>query len=168
MSTFTGSDGFRIELDRRYYAEFRRQVRAASDNLRDFNAEMRTGMREALTPLAEAWRQNLPGSLKGTVKVLPTTMVVRAGNRPVHGDQPFLPWAEFGGRIVWRRDPAYGDFKRVPLPFGFRMRKVMGIKRSRVPLGRYMYPAMLTAKSETERGVADVIQHMLNEVFHAP
>jgi hypothetical protein len=166
----TGSGGFRVELDRAYWQEFKRQVRVASNNLEniDHAALMRGEMREALTPLADAWRQNLPGSLKATVKVLPQSLTVRAGFPDVHGDHPFLPWIEFGGTVTWYRSPAGGPFKHLALPFGYRMRKVMSIKLPREPQGRHRYPAIFYALPETKTKVADAVQHMLNTVFHAP
>lgn len=163
----TGSDGVTIELDRRYYAEFKRQVRAASTALDDHSAEMQAIMREALQPLVKEWQQRLPGSLKATAKAYPASLTVRAGFKSASGDHPFLPWLEFGGTVTWYRQPAFGDFKRVPV-YGFRMRKVMGLTRARNAEGNYRGPAVKAGIEETNAAVADGIQEMFCRVFHAP
>ena len=159
------SEVFKIELDKKWWAEFRRQTKAAAGDLADVKDLLqRTG-----EPVAREWRQRLPGSLKRTVRTMRQSRqgIVRAGFRSPHGDHPFLPWLEFGGGVTWYRKPAYGPFKRVPI-YGFRMRKVMSLDRGRVPEGRWRQPALEASIDEADRVFADGVQQILNKHFHAP
>lgn len=162
MAGFTGSGGITIELDKRYYREFRSQLRASSTALEDHSAEFNTIMREALRPLVDEWRWRLPGSTKGTVKAYPATLTVRAG-----GGEPFLPWLEFGGTVVWKQKGTKG-YTHLPVGGGFRNRFRAFIKREREPEGRYRGPAVKSAMPRVQEEVADGVQAMLEKVFHAP
>ena len=171
MAGFTGSGGITIELDKRYYREFRSQLRAASTDLEDHNAEFLGIMREALRPLVDEWRWRLPGSLKGTVKSFPSTLTVRAGFASTQGGEdgrPFLPWLEFGGTVVWKQRGTTG-YTHLPLQSrGFRNRFKAFIERDRVAEGRWRGPAVKDAMPRVQQETADGVQRMLEKVFHAP
>lgn len=156
---------FKIELDPVWWREFRRQTKAAAGDL----ADVKDLLQRAAKPVADAWRKRLPGSLKGTVRTMRQSRqgIVRAGFRSAHGDHPFLPWLEFGGTVTWYRQPQYGPFKRVPI-YGFRMRKVMSLDRSRNAEGRWRQPALESSIDEANHEFSDGVQQILNRHFHAP
>ncbi len=157
------SGEFRIELDKKTWAEFKRQLYVASTNLQDGRADLKDVINEAAQPLAQAWRTRLPGSTAGTVKVMRNMKgTVRAGWASPKGDHPFLPWVEFGGTVVWKAK--HSPYTRVPV-YGHRMRKLMFIKLPREPGGRFRRPAINASIGEVAQKLGDGVQRLLNKYF---
>jgi hypothetical protein len=153
---------FDIKLDKRNWNEFVRQTKAAADGTPDDVQHM---WPRILGPMRREWARRLPGSLKKTAKVRKKAQgEIWAGYPKPATDRPFLPWLEFGGTIKWKANPT-NAFERVPLPFGFRMRKVMYLRRARVPEGRYRGPAVEGKTDDIAREFADEVQRMFNKYF---
>ena len=156
---------FRIELDKKWWMEFRRQTKAAAGDLSDVKDLLQT----ALKPMADDWQRRLPGSTKRTVRIMRQSRqgIIRAGWRSKSGDHPFVPWLEFGGTVVWKTRGR--EMANVHLQSGvWRKRWKTFIRRPRVADGRYIGPAFESKADDVNREFADGVQRILNKHFHAP
>ncbi len=154
---------FDIKLDKRTWNEFVRQTKIAAAGTPD---DVQHLWGRILGPMRRAWAAKLPGSLKKTPKVRSKAQgEIWAGFPRVARNRPFLPWLEFGGTIKWKADPR-NQYETVPLAAGgFVRRKVMYIKRLRVPEGRWRGPVVDAYTDDIGREFAEEVQRLFNKYF---
>jgi hypothetical protein len=155
---------FTIELDKVWWAQFRKQTRAAAGDMRDVSDLMLD-----VGKIAEKeWKRRVPNESGAADRSIKARRKSRSAEVWGGGKKaPYLGWLDFGGTVVWK---TRGDkYAHAHLQSGdFRMRYKMFIKRPRVEGGRYMYKVVPAKEAEINQKFMDGVQHILNKHFTGP
>jgi len=160
---------FTIELDKKWWAEFRRQLKAATDSL-DAKDTMLPDLMQKIGRIAEAeWWRRVPDQTGAADRSIKARRKQRSAEVWGGGKKaPYLGWLDFGGLVIWKQKANTG-YTRLHLQSGdFRQRFRAKIYRTRIEGGRYMYKVVPAKEDEIMRTFEDGVQDILSKHFHAP